>query len=162
MFITPLFSNREAAAGSALTSFVIDNNNFDVYYIGNENHVYELAYRTNKWIYLNLTGLAGAPEVAAGSALTSFVIDKYNFDVYYIGNDNHVYELAYRYKWVYVDLTGLAGSPEAAAGSALTSFVIDNNNFGVYYIENDNHVCKLEYRHKWVYVDLTVPLQKNY
>jgi len=152
--LAPGATEHLAAAGSALTSVVIDGIYPRVYYLGSDNHVYQLWF-DGSWHLEDLTTLApGATEhlAAAGSALTSVVIDGKSPRVYYLGSDNHVYQLWYDGSWHLEDLTTLApGATDrlAAAGSALTSVIIDGKSPRVYYLGSDNYVNQLWYDSSW-------------
>ncbi len=144
VFFVVALTAASAAAGSALTSTTLDGNNPRVYYLGNDNHVYELAWHNNEnlWYHRDVTADAGGQPAAAGGALTSTTLDGNNPRVYYLGNDNHVYELAWHNNenlWYHRDVTADAGGQPAAAGSALTSTTLDSNNPRVYYLGNDNY-----------------------
>ena len=136
---------NEFAESAALTSTLLDGNP-RVYHVGNDNHVYELAWSRDDdhWYQRDVTGDAGGQPAMAGSALTSTLLDG-NPRVYHVGNDNHVYELAWSRDddhWYQRDVTGDAGGQPAMAGSALTSTLLDGNP-RVYYVGNDNHVYEL-------------------
>jgi len=133
-----------AAAGSALSSFVDRVGGFHVYYLGTDQHVHELFFVNGAWNTSDDTAAAGAPNAAAGSALSSFVDGAGGFHVYYLGTDQHVRELFFfNGAWNTTDNTVAAGAPNAAAGSALTSFVDGAGGFHVYYLGTDQHVHEL-------------------
>jgi hypothetical protein len=83
-----------AATGSALKSAVFGGKQ-NVYYLGSDNHVYELAYDGTKWVSVDLTTAGKGKLAAAGSALTTVVIP-HGTSVFYLGSNNHVYELGHR------------------------------------------------------------------
>ena len=98
-------------AGSALTAVSLGGN-LDVYYVGNNNHIIELALR-GSWVWRDLTidGDGSLTQPATGSSLTSTVDDEKHMSVYYLGYDNHVYEITYKNgSWVCTDLTNDAKS----------------------------------------------------
>jgi hypothetical protein len=132
-----------AASGSALTSFVDQTGPVDhVFYEGTNGHVYELYCLCNNtsgtWHHDDPTSLAGASVAASGSALTSF-IDGGVMHVFYLGTNNHVYELYWisGTAWHHDDPTSLAGASVAASGSALTSFV-GSGVMHVFYLNEQN------------------------
>ena len=71
--LTTLTGALVAAAGSALSTFVDGAGGFHVYYLGTDQHVRELFFFNGAWTTSDDTAAAGAPNAAAGSALTSFV-----------------------------------------------------------------------------------------
>ncbi len=87
-----------AAAGSALVGFAWPGDNTEhVFYLGADNHLHELWSKqgTGAWNHDDVTvSAAGAPNAAAGGALTGFVWPGDNTEhVFYLGADNHVHEL---------------------------------------------------------------------
>ena len=85
---------KSAVAGNELASAVFDGRQ-NVYYLGTDNHVYELAYNGSVWIFNDLTTAANGPLATDGSALTTVSISG-GQSVFYFGSDNHVHELAHR------------------------------------------------------------------
>ena len=114
-----------AAAGSALSSFA-DTGGEHAVYIGTNNHVYQLVYKSS-WTNHDLTVQATAPTTAAiGSGLAAVLLssDSYGPEeaMEYVGTDGHLYWLLYDSSgtggWIFEDLTHVPA--DAAAGSALT------------------------------------------
>jgi hypothetical protein len=140
----PLAASGSALAGTSEIGF-LNQSNPSVYFLGTNNHVYvyQPGFRFNQgfikyvWDYDDLTSLAGTKVAANGSALAS---GDNATDIYYIGSDNHVYEILYTNKWVTRDLTLLAGAKVAAIGSALIS-IYDS----CYYLGSNNHVYKINF-----------------
>ena len=146
-----------AIADSALASH--DSGGSRVYFIGKDptsgdDHVYEIAWLGSIWNYTPLTTVTGAPSAIAGSALASH--DSGGSRVYFIGNDNHVHELAWanqqgQWLWNTTDLTSVARDihnnppPQPIASSALTSHntSADPGGSRVYFISSDNHVHEI-------------------
>jgi hypothetical protein len=102
------------------------------YYLGADNHVYELAWVLDEWHVSDLfTRTKEAATVAAtGSALIAFGVGVGNGDprVYYLGANEHVYELAWVLdEWHVSDLFTRTVEPATATatGSALTGFGVD-------------------------------------
>jgi len=152
-------------AGSALASH--DSGGSRVYFIGNDNHVHELAWadQQGQWVW-NTTDLTATakdandndpPSAIADSALASH--DSGGSRVYFIGKDptsgdDHVYEIAWLGSiWNYTPLTTVTGAPSAIAGSALASH--DSGGSRVYFISGDNHVIEIASQGTWNYTDLT-------
>jgi hypothetical protein len=111
-------------------------------------------YSSKYWVDQDLTALSKtAPQVANGSALSSFT-DNYGEHVVYIGTDLHVHKLMFSRKyWVDQDLTKLANGLQATGG--LTSFT-DNHGEHIPYISADQHIHQLIYNaNKWTDQDLT-------
>ena len=119
-----------AAPGSSLTGFVVDGELSRTYFLGANNHVYELWYDGTRWHHADLTQWAAAPNAAPGSALTGFTVVASGgvrlSRVYFLDANNHVYELWYdSQNWHHANLTQWAAAPNAAPGSALTGFVVN-------------------------------------
>ncbi|HEX4835381.1 MAG TPA: hypothetical protein VFW01_03505 [bacterium] len=135
-----------AAAGSALTGYVLGNTQH-VFYLGADNHVHELWRNPGSGWHPNdlMTAAAGAPQAAAGSALTGCTLGNTQH-VFYLGADRHVRELWWDPEsgWHSNDLmTATAGeAPNAASGSALTSYALGIIQH-VFYLDTDSHVHEL-------------------
>jgi hypothetical protein len=148
----PAVAPRSALDGYQTTF----NNQQHVNYIGTDGHVHELVY-TDHWSHNDLTQVAGAPNVAPGSALDGYQTSFNNQQhVNYIGTDGHVHELVYTDHWSHNDLTQAAGAPNVAPGSALDGYQTSfNNQQHVNYIGTDGHVHELVYTDHWSHNDLT-------
>jgi len=120
-----------------------------IYYLGGNDHIYELAYwsRTNQWANRDLT-TGNVPNAAHGGLLTAPI---HNGDprVYYLGYDYHVNELAYwGGGWHHLDLTTRTSAAPAAGGSSLTS-IFYNGGPVVYYLGTDRCVHRLGFAGGW-------------
>lgn len=155
--LTALANAPAAAAESPLDGYATTfNNQQHVNYIGAENHVHELVYKSS-WIHNDLTALAKAPAPKPGSPLDGY---QSTFDsqqhVNYIGGDNHVHELVYKNSWSHTDLTASANAPAAGPQSSLDGYATEfNNQQHVNYVGADNHVYELVYTDHWIHNDLT-------
>ncbi|HET9182504.1 MAG TPA: RHS repeat-associated core domain-containing protein [Candidatus Angelobacter sp.] len=140
--ITAAIGGVAAAVGSTLASTATDLSSAGqgkaefVYYLGANQHVYQLWWNTNTWTWQNhdLTALANAAIATAGSPLSSYATDLssaglgLNTFVFYIGTNQHVYQLWWNtvnWAWESADLTTLSNGASAASGSKLTGFSID-------------------------------------
>ena len=131
---------------SALAGFRLSNDSKHVFFIGTDNHVYELYFTAGTgWVYNDLTALARAVPPAATSALAGFRLSDDSKHVFFIGTDNHVHELfiAGDGRWDDNDLTTLAGAVAPAATSALTGHRLSDDSQHVFFIGTDNHVHEL-------------------
>jgi hypothetical protein len=139
---------------SALAGFPLGvplgTNSKHVFFIGTDNHVYELYFTAGTgWVFNDLTSLARAVPPTPTSALTGHRLSNDNSKhVFFIGTDNHVHELfpAGGGRWADNDLTTLAGvgAKPPTPTSALTSHTLSNDNSQhVFFIGTDNHVHEL-------------------
>ncbi|KFE58933.1 hypothetical protein DB31_6230 [Hyalangium minutum] len=152
-----LGSAPPAAPGSKLTGFVVNGTQSRVYFLGANNHVYELWFDGQSWHSGDLMQRASAPNAAPGSALTGFTVNGTLSRVYFTGADNKTYELWYdSQNWHSANLTQWASAPNAAPDSALTGFAVNGNLSRTYFLSADNHVNELWYDGlNWHTVDLT-------
>jgi hypothetical protein len=112
--ITSSAGAAPAAPGSPLGSQVDPiAQTVEVYYLDLSNHVDQL-YWNGVWNHDDLTVRTGAPNAAAGSPLVN-QIDTItnNPEAYFIGADQHVYELWFPGGWYWSDITYSAGAPNA-------------------------------------------------
>ena len=139
--VTALSNSPVAASGSALTSSFDHTTNYaHAYYLGTNYHVYELYGTGTAWVSDDATSLAGAPIAVSGSALTSLIDNTNNSStphVFYLGTNQHVYELYFTTSWHSDDPTSRAGAAIAASGSSLTSFLLsyESNNVLFTYLD---------------------------
>ena len=144
--LTTLASAVPPTVTSALAGFRLSNDSKHVFFIGTDNHVYELYFTAGTgWVYNDLTALARAVAPAATSALAGFRLSDDSKHVFFIGTDNHVHELfiAGDGRWDDNDLTTLAGAVPPAATSALTGHRLSDDSQHVFFIGTDNHVHEL-------------------
>ena len=85
----------------------------EAYFIGTNQHVYELWWN-GVWHTADVTAAAGAPVATAGSPLAVQVDTITNtVEAYFIGTNQHVYELWWNGVWHTADVTAAAGAPNA-------------------------------------------------
>ena len=97
------------------------------------------------WDDNDLTTLAGAVPPIPTSALAGFRLGTDSKHVFFIGTDNHVYELYFTAGtgWVFNDLTSLARAVRPAATSAIDGHRLSDDSKHVFFIGTDNHVHEL-------------------
>jgi hypothetical protein len=147
--LTGLTGAVNPAVGSTLTVHLDTiTNAVEVYYIGTEQHVHEMAFVTGQgWVITqDPTAVSGAISAAVGSALSSFIDPVSSaVEVYYIGSDQHVHELDWTAAngWGTQDATSLAGASNVAGTNLTGMFDTVNNQPEIYYIGTDLHVHQL-------------------
>ena len=146
-----------AGSGSELNSFVLSDGMPRIVFSDGHQHVDQLFYQDNKWVFNDLTASAHAPTAESNSALTSFVLSDGLPHIIAIDNHQHLNELFYQnQKWVANDLTAISRAPLARQGSSLTSFVLADRMPHIVFLDEHQHVDQLFYQdHKWVLNDLT-------
>ncbi len=133
-----------ALSTSGLTSFVFNSGAHATYYVGSNQHVYELFWNGITWTNGDITAATNAPLASGTSGLTSFVFSSGAHAIYYIGSNQHVYEFFWNgTTWTNGDITAVTGNTLAAAGSGLTSFLDPSGAHAVYYIGANQHVYEL-------------------
>jgi len=143
-----------ASLAAAANTFA---NTMEVDYIGTDQHVHQLWYN-GFWHTQDLSAIAGAPNAAAGSLLTTAADSIGNtMDVEYIGTDRHVHQLWYNGGfWRHTDLTATTGAANANGNAGLvTSVNTFANTMEVDYIASDQHVHQLWYNGFWHTQDLS-------
>jgi hypothetical protein len=131
---------------SALAGFRLGTDSKHVFFIGTDNHVYELYFTAGTgWVFNDLTSLARAVPPAATSAIDGHRLSDDSKHVFFIGTDNHVHELfiAPGGRWDDNDLTALATAKPPTPTSALTSYRLSDDSQHVFFIGTDNHVHEL-------------------
>lgn len=148
-----------AAGASALTGHVYGTSD-NVWYIATDQHVHGLAYYGSPaaWHTADVTALAGAPNAAAGSPLTSHLYGSSD-NIYYVATDGDIHELAFYGSpatWHTANATALSGAPIPASNSPLTSvaFTVDNSE-SEFFISGDEHVRQIKFNGAWQTTDLT-------
>jgi hypothetical protein len=134
---------NETPPGSGVTSYAYGND-LSIVYEGTNADIYQITFDTSTgWSILNLTALAGAPAVEAGSPLSNiFNLGENNQAyIYYFGTDLHIHELTKNTSgaWVTKDETVAAGSPNAAANSSMATLLFAGDFF-VHYLTSAGHV----------------------
>ena len=147
-------------AGTALDGYRLSNDSQHVNYIGTDKHVHELYITAGAaWVDNDLTELAGAVPPIATSALEGFRLSDDSQHVFFIGTDDHVYELYITAGagWVYNDLTALARAVPPTPTTALDGYRLSDDSKHVFFIGTDNHVHELYIARggRWVDNDLT-------
>lgn len=123
---TRLASAPVAAFGSALSGHMT-NQSEEIFYIGTNQHVYEL-WRWSRtfdgWHTTDVTIANGTkPSAAAGSPLAGFYDTNAGTDtMFYVGTDQHVHELLFAgSQWSGIDVTQKTGAPVVGTGSTLAA-----------------------------------------
>jgi len=124
---TKLASAPAAAFASALSGHMTAASE-EVFFVGNNNHIYELwrwSKKPDGWHVTDVTLANGTkPLAAAGSPLAGFYDPLAGTDaVFYVGTNHHVYELLFSSAatWSSMDVTGQSGAPDAVDGSMLAA-----------------------------------------
>ncbi len=155
---------QQIPTSSPMAATVINSNNeVEVFYIS-ANQIFSIyGGPSSGWWGRCITCAAGAPQPAAGTALTSLVDQKGQFThVFYEGTNGHVYQLYCSCNntsgtWRFADPTLLAGAPVAAADSALTTLADYGSStiIHVFYLGADQHVHQLYWTGSWHSADPT-------
>lgn len=91
--ITSAAGAAAAASNSKLASFTNSAGNH-VYYLGTNQHEYQLFWNGSQWVNQDLTNAAGSSHLpASGSSLTGFSLSDGTEHTFYIGTDQHVYQM---------------------------------------------------------------------
>jgi hypothetical protein len=134
-----------ASPKSALTGFY-DGSIQHVFYVGTDDHIYELFFANGGWNSRDLMFLTGAASAFYGSALTSF-FDRFSIGhIFYVDQNQHVHELYYyNGAWHdgFPDLTVTTSAPLPLPSTALTSFFDVYMVAHVFYLSSDGHVHEL-------------------
>jgi hypothetical protein len=150
-------------AGSPIEGYRLSNDSQHVNYIGTDKHVHELYITAGAaWVDNDLTEEAGAvPPITtpATSALEGYRLGDDSQHVFFIGTDNHVYELYITAGagWIYNDLTALARAVPPNPTTALDGFRLGDDSKHVIFIGTDGHVHELQIARggRWADNDLT-------
>jgi subtilisin family serine protease len=134
-----------SSSTGGLTSIVTSPGAHAVYYVGTNQHVYELFWNGFAWSDGDLTAATGGTLSGSASGLTSILISSVAYAIYYIGTDQHVYELFWNGgpAWTVGDVTAATGGALAASASALTSFLSGSTTHAVYYVGTNQHAYEL-------------------
>jgi hypothetical protein len=147
-------------AGSVLEGYRLSNNSQHVNYIGTDKHVHELYVTAGAaWVDNDLTTEAGAVPPTVTSAIEGFRLSDDSQHVFFIGTDNHVYELYVTAGagWIFNDLTSLARTVLPAATTTLDGYALGDDSKHVFFIGTDNHIHELFIARggRWADNDLT-------
>lgn len=86
-------STVTAASNSQLTSFT-DAAGDHIYYLASNQHEYQLYWNDSTWTNQDLTASSGTAVLAAsGSTLTSFALSDGSEHSFYVGSNQHVYQM---------------------------------------------------------------------
>jgi Trypsin len=141
------------AAGSALATASVPQQT-QVFYVGTNDHVYQLAYDGSKGWPKDLyddAHTAVAPQVGSGLATLSVPVQQ---QVFYVGTDSHVHMLHYDRppvvpvaKWSVTDLSAQTNASVlvAKAGSALAT-QRSGSQQQIFYVGDDQHVHTIWYQ----------------
>ena len=93
--LTAVTGNTPAAPGSALSDIVLADGSTHVFYLGTNQHVFQLLWISGTgWSSQDLTAATGNTLAAIGSSLSS-LSDSNVAHVFYLGSNQHVYQLPY-------------------------------------------------------------------
>lgn len=110
--LTSTTNGTAAATGSPLSSFY-DSIGQHIYYLGSNQHIYQLYYSTSSqtWSDQDLTAMANGALAETGSNLSAFIDGAGGEDVIYEGANQHVYILVrpFNGSWADYDLTAETG-----------------------------------------------------
>jgi Fungal fucose-specific lectin len=154
--VTAATGDTLAATNSSFTSWVLSRSAHATYYQGTNQHVYELYWNGSSWSNGDVTAGAGGVAASSGSGLTSWAISVTGHATYYIGANQHVYELYWNGStWTNGDITAATGNNLAASNSSLTSWT-GATTHGVYFIGANQHIYELYFNGTvWSSGDLT-------
>jgi hypothetical protein len=154
--LTAATGNTLASTGTQLTGFNTTGGGHAIYYLGTNQHVYELYWNGSSWSNGDVTAATGNTLASSTGGLTSFLDSGGGHATYYVGANQHVYELYWNGSaWTNGDLSAVTGNTLAQLGSAVTCF---STGFGhaVYFIATDQHVYELYWDGSaWNKADLT-------
>jgi hypothetical protein len=131
-----------------------------LYYLGGDQHVYELAWFDTDWHTLDITTDAQGTPAASDSSLQTL---NYRGQprIYQLGANHHIGELAwYLDAWHFSDLMDEWSAPAAAAASPLATTTV-NGQPRVYYLDTLQHIHELAWSddtRSWSHNDLTALL----
>jgi RHS repeat-associated protein len=162
--LTAITDNTPAGSGSGLTSTLMLNGSVHVFYLGSNQHIYDLSWSSAQgWANYDLSAITGNILAAAGSALSSAAMSDGTSDgsvhVFYFGTNQHVYDISWSggQGWANTDLSTITGNTLAAAGSSITGSVMTNNSLGIFYLGSNQHVYNISWSSAagWGNSDLT-------
>jgi len=140
-----------AAVGTSLSGHMTSKSE-EVFYLGSNQHVYELWRRSQNsdgWHFTDVTMANGSKPIAAvGSPLAGFYDSTAGTDsMFYLGTDQHVHELLFSTTglWSGLDLTVLTGAQEPATNSKFAAHINTNNGGSeeVDFVDTSENVLEL-------------------
>jgi hypothetical protein len=135
------------ATTTALTAFIASSGGISVYYVGTNQHLYELNFNLTRWNNGDLTAAGAGPLALLGTGLSSFMASSGGISVYYVSTNQHLHEMNFnRSVWHDGDLTAASGTGTIALSStAVTSFQASSGGISVYYKGTDLHVHEMNF-----------------
>ncbi len=146
-----------SGSASGLTSILIASTTYAIYYEGTDQHVYELFWNGGPaWTVGDVTAATGGALAAPASALTSFLSGGTTHAIYYIGTNQHAYELFWNgVAWSNGDVTAVTGNV-SASGNGITCFTTAGGPHGLYYVGSNQHLRRLYWNGvAWTGTDIT-------
>jgi hypothetical protein len=155
--LTAATGNTLAASGTALTIVLRPGSSWALFYIGTNQHIYQLYWNGSSLSNGDVTAAAGGPVAATGSGLASFTTSGAGYAVLYVGTDQHVHQIYWTGSaWSNGDVTASAGAPLAATNSSLALFGAHNPSYAVFNIGANQHVYQLYWTGRfWTSGDVT-------
>jgi RHS repeat-associated protein len=145
--LTAITGNTLVGSGSGLTSVVLTNGTFNVFYLGLNQHVYDMYWSASGgWGNQDLTAITGNTLAAPGSALTSTSLSDGSpngtVHAFYFGQNQHVYHLYFSTAagWANQDLTALTGNILAASASDIAGVLLNNNSLNIFYLDTNQDI----------------------
>jgi|GEM_PF-752730 len=137
-----------AGTGSGLTSTVMNDGSIHVFYIGSNQHIYQLYWYSNGgWTNQDITAITGTGLAAVGSKLTAVAPSSgpIPLAVFYEATNQHIYQWYWSPTpgWQNQDLSASTSNTAAAVGSAITSGIMNDGSWQVFYIGSNQHVYQL-------------------
>src|ERR1044071_1385886 len=140
--LTAITGNTLVGAGSGLTSVGLANGAVNVFYVGPNQHIYDMYWSASGgWNNQDLTAITGNTPAASGSALTSTTLSDGSpsgtVHAFYFGPNQHVYHLYFSTAagWANQDLTAITGNTLAASGSDIAGVLLNNNSLNIFYLD---------------------------
>ena len=135
------------AAGSSLASIAKANGTVHAFYLGGDQHVYQIFWTTSRWVNQDLTATVvnNSALAASGSSLASSTRSDNTDYVSYLDVNQHLNMLIWDGStWTNKDITVASSALNTAtAGSSLTSVAKTNGTLHVFYLGTDHHVYQI-------------------
>lgn len=152
--LTAMANGGQAQLGSGITGFADSANGQHVFYVTTDQHVHQLSFSfsAGQWVDQDVTASAGGDLAATNTPLSGFIESSGSQHVYYIGEDQHVYQLVSCGGTCLVGqdlismVTFFGPGALAASNSGLIAFGDPRvNEEDVFYVSPDQHIYKLWY-----------------